>query len=326
MRFNWLVAAIVLLTVFWVQATTTGLTSSEDDRYELTARWPASCQDLLSTQLSVYGVSVGDTEESLLPALKDKDCSKFRYSSSKLWCYQCGVATFDVSADGTVEEISVLAPLTCNTLFPSALEAALIDWDLDVVGNYWGPPDYEFDGVPYDLDMIAPFARAYGFGPSALELLSAQKQLGFFRGFEITRLVLNEDEDLVAIFFALIPPMTDLHRNHPDWDWELCKAVATGKVSEKLAERCSYIEPEVLELIGSGALQEWRALQHPDWGYWNWRNILEGRIKEFMTTEMVRESWGAPDRITRYNFGRTEFWYYANIRLHFVDGYLSGWN
>lgn len=289
MRFNWLVATIVLLTVFWVQATTTGFASSEDDRYELTVQWPVSCQDLLSTQLSVYGVSVGDTEDRLLPVLAKKHFEKEWLPNihNGIWQYTSDDVIYNVGSDGCVRGIIVLSSLI---LLP--LRAAMMDRDVTQIKAYFGT-DGELSGF-------------LGY-----------KRLEYARGFDMIWSEKNAPDRI-----GLVVPTIDLHEEYPDWSWELCSAVMNGEVSEELAARRSSWNVRFLKLIERGELSEARIAQHPDW---SWAAIADRHIHLGMTKEEVRESWGEPKDINRtVSLQYThEQWVYSGHYLYFENGLLA---
>lgn len=55
-----------------------------------------------------------------------------------------------------------------------------------------------------------------------------------------------------------------------------------------------------------------------------WTTILEGKVKIGMTEEMVRLSWGDPDKINKASYG--DQWVYGNQYLYFENGMLKSFN
>ncbi len=55
--------------------------------------------------------------------------------------------------------------------------------------------------------------------------------------------------------------------------------------------------------------------------------LLNGQIWKGMTEDMVRESWGKPDKINKnvYKWGVYTQWYYGDITYFFKNGKLFDW-
>lgn len=56
----------------------------------------------------------------------------------------------------------------------------------------------------------------------------------------------------------------------------------------------------------------------------NWTTILEGKVKVGFTEEMVKLSWGKPDKINRSSY--SDQWVYDNQYLYFEGGKLKSFN
>ncbi len=55
--------------------------------------------------------------------------------------------------------------------------------------------------------------------------------------------------------------------------------------------------------------------------------VLNGQIWKGMTEEMVKDSWGKPDKTHKdvYKWGTFEQWYYGDVTYFFKNGKLTDW-
>jgi len=63
------------------------------------------------------------------------------------------------------------------------------------------------------------------------------------------------------------------------------------------------------------------------YGKENGQRVASGRIWKGMTTDMLKDIWGKPDKITsnKYSYGVYTQWYYGDITYFFKNSVLIDW-
>jgi hypothetical protein len=104
-------------------------------------------------------------------------------------------------------------------------------------------------------------------------------------------------------------------------------------LKKELSELKAIIEQEIFRLrkskdsLDSQILEEQKELYIVKYGKENGVRVASGMVWKGMTEEMLRDSWGEPDKIdsNKQPYGIFNQWYYGEVTYFFRDGKLIDW-
>ncbi len=91
------------------------------------------------------------------------------------------------------------------------------------------------------------------------------------------------------------------------------------KVSDNLDKKLNIAQSELKKAQHSFYVKKY--------GQENGNRVFEGKVWKGMTEQMLKDSWGKPDKTHRnnYKWGVFTQWYYGNITYFFKNGRLIDW-
>ena len=176
------------------------------------------------------------------------------------------------------------------------------------------------DTIFYEYDS----SFEYGFPFIVVEFYNTQKALNIGREFVVRGRNWISDEEMTDMFtgdpvnFVAGGKWTAIDLTIEERFYTLSLIIENSK-GEKIPLSVEYIDKPYFVFDASVAER-----YQNKFGAGNWQKILEGKVEIGFTEEMVKLSWGEPNKVNRASYG--DQWVYDDQNLYFENGRLKAFN